>query len=579
MVANPYLREYFEGLSARYPADGADMSYAEWICANTKLGGRRFKFDGYEYQIQIANDLSRDLSVTKPSQVGATEFQVRKFLAFLARNRGTAGIFTLPNEKMYKKLSKARVKPLITSTQAFSLSGFGDKPTRSVDLYEIAGSHAYFAGLTEGEATSTPADILFHDELDLSDQTMIALYQSRLQNSDWKLTQKFSTPTHPGYGIDASYKISDQHEYLIRCEACNHHQIPEFNETFVVIPGFDHHKPLLELDESDLALYDVDNSYLRCEKCHRRLNLKDPTLREWVPRYPTRRQRGYRITPFSTHRRHVSHILDQLQTYRTNNNMRGFHNTVLGQAHSDGSNQLDIATIEKVMGGPGEAEIGSTVPCSIGIDVGKTCHVTVGPIRGDVVHHARFWLVPADDLVHFLLDEVMPVYNIVCGSIDRHPYTPTANAVMEATDGIILPVEYRGQKAINLVEDEFEVLSHAQANRTIMLDTFVATVRKKLTTISGYGQYKAMIEEHLQDMVRIEVDEKEARWEKLTGNDHFFHAMAFSQLGPKIREVIQFQKPDENPNVMIGFMRRNHDDTNAQRTLNFGTRTYRYGAL
>jgi hypothetical protein len=552
MLQNPYTREFYNNLASRYPLDGADMSYSEWIVKNTKLGGKPFSFKGYEFQKTILDDMSREMDVIKPSQVGMTEGQARKFLAFLVRNRNTAGIFTLPNEKMFKKLSKARIRPLVSQTKAFN-QNFGDEtPVRSMDMYEVGGSFAYFTGLTEGDATSTPADVLFHDELDLSDQSMIALFQSRLQNSDWRITQKFSTPTHPGFGIDMGYSVSDQHEYLLRCQCCGHHQIPEFDEKFIVIPGFKYDKPLTDLDETDGATYDFDAAFVKCEKCDRALDMTDPELREWVARYPSRRRRGYAITPFCTPRRNVTMILDQLQTYRNNENMRGFHNTVLGKAWSDGSNQLSDAQIKEVMGSPNQEPISEGVPVSVGIDVGRLCYVVVAPIKGQFTFPARFIVCRDAELVDTVKD-ILKNYNVVTGAIDRHPYTPLAEAVFEASDGVIVPTEYRGTKTVNLVRDQFKLLSHAQANRTQLLDAVARMVRKKLTKLSGYEGRRDIIFEHLKDMVRIEVDEQPARWEKLTGNDHFFHAMGFAQFALKIKEVMDFEKEDdEGDDQMFG---------------------------
>jgi phage terminase large subunit GpA-like protein len=54
-----------------------------------------------------------------------------------------------------------------------------------------------------------------------------------------RITQKFSTPTFVGYGIDKSYKLTDQREYEIRCPACNHWQIPLFTPKFVHCPEFE----------------------------------------------------------------------------------------------------------------------------------------------------------------------------------------------------------------------------------------------------------------------------------------------------------------------------------------------------
>jgi hypothetical protein len=115
-----------------------------------------------------------------------------------------SGIFTLPNEKMFTRVYNTRLKPLIEQDDIFNPPMDG-APVRRRDTVQIRDSFGYITGCTEGDATSTPADFLMHDELDLSPEEMIALYQSRLQNSEMKVTQKFSTPTFVGFGIDKSY--------------------------------------------------------------------------------------------------------------------------------------------------------------------------------------------------------------------------------------------------------------------------------------------------------------------------------------------------------------------------------------
>ncbi len=145
---------------------------------------------------------------------------------------------------MYKRVSSTRVKPIINGDPVFNTHT--ESVVRQLGLYQIDQSYAYFVGNKESDATSIPADIKFHDELDLSDQEMISLFSSRLQNSNFKISQSFSTPTFIDYGVDALFKVSDQHEYLLRCEKCNHHNLPQFNLNFVHIPG-------LKADVADLA--------------------------------------------------------------------------------------------------------------------------------------------------------------------------------------------------------------------------------------------------------------------------------------------------------------------------------------
>ena len=290
---NPILSDFLDGLEIRYPDDSTTMSMSQWVVQNTHLKRKHFSMVGYEFQEAIINDMHPNLACMKISQCGLTEAQMRKAAGFVTRNTGVKAIFTLPNDKMRDRLSQTRFKPLIESEMAFNTGISFDKPVRHKGLYQIADSFLYVTGSTEGDATSIDADALFHDEVDLSNQKMLGLFQSRLQGSSIRITQKFSTPTYYGYGIDQAYNSSDQHEYMLRCSSCNHWQVPDLKPQFLCLPG-------LTIGESDTIDYsslsdatlekiDFSGSYVRCEKCSAKLDLANPHLREWVAKFPARR--------------------------------------------------------------------------------------------------------------------------------------------------------------------------------------------------------------------------------------------------------------------------------------------------
>lgn len=552
MATNSYLSQFYHDLRARYPLDGVNMSYADWVVANTKLQGRPFSYVGYEFQRQIVDDMSEDVSVVKPSQVGMTEVQIRKYFAFLARNRGTSGIFSFPNEKMFKINSKTRMRPIV-SQPAFSSTMLEDeKPQRAMNLYEINGSFAHVTGMTEGDATSTPADLLMHDEYDLSPQSMIGLYQSRLQNSTFKITQRFSTPTHPGYGIDAAYSASNQMEYQHRCACCNHWQVPLFNIHFLNLPGYHGDGDLELLDTDTVSQIDLAGSNFICEKCHRALDMANPSLREWVAAYPARQAHGYRIRPTSTGRLDPKYIVNQLLKMKVLDNIKGWRNTVLGETYSDGNSKLEPDIVKAVMAGPGVPDVGDA-NVALGCDMGKTCHLTLGTINGSEINPFFFEQVPASQLPDRIM-ELRKKYRIITGAVDRHPYTPTAEQIRDITDGVILPVEYRGAAHVNVVKDEYELINYVQINRTKAIDDQVRAIQRRNTSLSGYGGLQSVLIEQLCDMVRIEQDEQPANWIKLTGNDHFLHSLTLMRASIKIRDIIAMESVGETRTLfgMVG---------------------------
>ena len=526
---------------------------SEWISRNTSLNGRPFSYKEREFQIQIADDMHPALVCKKCSQVGLSEIQIRKFLGWLLRNRGTRGIFTLPDEKMFKRLSKDRVKPIIESDKVFNIGD--EQGSRSMGLYQIGGSTAYFTGMTEGDATSIPADILSHDELDLSKQRMIGLFQSRLQGSRHRITHKFSTPTLPGFGIDAAYDVSDQHVFMVKCDCCGHWQDPKLKPAFLQLKGYKGPERYHEASIEELTQIDWSQSFLRCEnsKCARPLNLTNPEMRQWVAAHPGRLLRGYFVSPFSSSFIGIDYIFGQLIERRNLGDLQGWFNTVLGETYMDAAAQLTLDELRAVMVSPNAWSPPGGAPVFVGIDVGDTCHLVLGAQVGKVMVAFSFEQVPASRIVE-RVGEILATYNVRGGAIDRFPYTPTANQIRDLSSNRIMPTEYRGQTTINVITDEFDDLSHAQVNRTKMLDDLVGSVRARTTEWRGYAGLGPIVETHMQNMVRQVRPELPANWVKLNENDHFFHALAFLNISPRLADVVDTMGPEAETRMVASFM-------------------------
>jgi len=552
------VENLFEDLSVkaedRFSEDSINMPMSDWITKNTTIKTKPFSLKGYEFQEAIIDDMHENMSVIKPSQVGLTEAQIRKALAFLVRNNGTSLIFTLPTEDMYKRISKGRVKPIVDKDKVFNTAyDRANKAVRSVDMMQFGQSFLYLTPAIESAATSIAADVVMNDEVDLSDQKMITLFNSRLQGSDIALSQKFSTPTFPSFGIDLTYQASDQMEYACLCESCGHYNFPEFNKKFIHLEGIKSLSDEMAEDMAKITIQEqdalnLDESYVKCEKCHSPLDLGNPELRQWVPKYESRSSnaRGYKVTPFVTQRLNPKYIMKSLWNYQENEYLRGFHNTVLGLPYSDGNMQIPKDLIEKCMTNVKyDLPVSEYDPVWIGIDMGQTCHIIRA--KGDNVENLHIFSMEAvhvDNIVQTVKDDCEK-YNVIGGAVDRHPYEPTSRDIFAASGGRILPVEYRGLKELNIIYDEYEEVAYGQVNRTTFLDNFAILIRKEKIKISGYGINKNTYIEHIRDMVRDETPESPAQWVKLKGNDHFFHASAFMAMGPKIAELIALKGKGE----------------------------------
>lgn len=530
--------ELYTTIRNRYGDGNASQGMADWISSNTTLNNQPFKYEHYWFQKAIADDMHPDMSVKKCSQVGLTEVQIRKFLAVLARNNGKAGIFSLPNEKMFTRIYNGRLKPIIDSDAIFN-PDVGIKPVRSRDMVQIRNSFGYLTACTEGDATSISADFLMHDEVDLSPQEILALYQSRLQNSDMKITQKFSTPTFTGFGIDRAYAVTDQREYMIKCSCCNHWQTPRFEPKFVHIEDYRFDVQRFEdLAPEQINLLDLDSSYVRCESCSRRLDLGDWANREWVATFPGRTLfRGYQVRPFSTSRLPPQYIFRQLSKYQEDGFIRGFHNTVLGEPYSDEGAQIQRSDIEMCMKDPKIPTMSSGTACFLGIDVGFTCHITVSfDDDAGIPHFVLFDTVPILQLEQRIA-ELRKMYNIVQGVIDRFPYTTIADTLRETTGSLIMPAQYRGNAAVVAQKDELGMITHYSVNNTQLFERIHSAITNHKMVIEGYTSQKETVIAHLTDMKRdINRDTSEIFWQKNSGHDHYLHSMAFNMLGRRVCE-------------------------------------------
>lgn len=546
---NQFASNLFQKASERFSVDSLSMTMSEWVEKNTTLKKRPFSLKGYEFQRAICDDMHPDLNVIKISQVGLTEIQIRKALGFLTRNRGTSLIFSLPDEAMYERVSKGRVKPIVNEDKVFNTpEDIQGRSVRSTEIIQLGQSFMYLVPALESAATSISADFVMNDEVDLSDQKMISLFNSRLQGSKYKLSQKFSTPTFPLFGIDLNWQSSDQHLYMCRCDSCGHWQHPEFTREFVHLEGMpDNLSNFTDVTREMRDLLNFDQSYVMCQKCKRPLDLSDPAKRQWVSQYPSRKEtRGYKVGPFSTDNLTLPYIFKSLWEFQKNDYVRGFYNTVLGEPYSDGNIQIPIQDIHACMTPDMlPRNLKDYQDLWIGIDVGQICHIVIGAgPSSENIDVVSIYQVRADELVTHC-ESLCKNYNIRGGCIDRHPYTPTADEVMRVSGGRIIPVEYRGTRDVAIVQDVNNKVTHAQVNRTNFLDRVATRIRKRAMRISGYGQYKNIYVEHLRDMVRSETPEKQAEWVKLQGIDHYFHATGFMLEAPVLADFIRLKCKDE----------------------------------
>ena len=545
-MENEFLRRFIN----RIEDSEKVVSVADWVSENTHFpSGANFGYARHAFQRDIINDMHPNMCVKKLSQVGLTEVSIRKTIAFLARNPGTSALYTFPDGNMKKRNSQTRIKPIFDKD--FPLVR-NSTEIRNNDIMQLGGSFLYISANVESDATSTPVDMIINDEYDLSDQEFLALVNSRIQHSSFKIKQGFSTPTFSGYGISMEYESSDQREYWVQCPHCNHWQIPEYDLKNVYIPNLPPQVENLitDIDMTIAVSLDLDNAYCCCEKCRKRLPLGDDAKREWVARYPERlHSRGYWVRPFSSDLLSIRYLVTTMADYLKKNNLRRGVNTVLGMEYADSNCRLEREDIMKCMCEMKTPVLDKEKPCFIGIDVGTYCHITINTNDCDVVY---FNSVPGNKLLDVLKD-LDSRYKIVAGGMDRYPETNLSNQVRDWSKGRIQPIHYKvGGRDIEPCKGLTGMTEYYSANRTAALDFIKESVNVHKMKFYGYGNYQSTIIEHLRDMYRDDGRETQPVWIKMTGNDHFFHSLAYGFIARKILEYETFGGDDEPENSVVG---------------------------
>lgn len=549
------------------------IPYSQWLREHNKINNIPFTTAKYPFQKAILDDLHPNMDVIKPSQVGLTEIQIRKTLAMAYRNPNRTIIFSLPSDDMRDRLADTRVKPILTNNPVYQ-EGVTRETSRSKEIVQIKDSFVLFLPANEKSATSQAADAVMNDEIDLSNQKILALFNSRMQASDWRLNQRFSTPTFTGYGIDASFKLSDQQLYMYKCPHCNYYQHPEFTPEYVEFPNF----PLQitddfsQLENDWIEKYNLDFSLARvvCRKCRKPAQLGNAEYREWVATYPSRKNhRGYRVTPFALNNLNPEYILTELLKYKKNNFIRGWHNTVLGMPYKGGDDRLTESELKEIFTPQmGVQEYDPNYEYFLGYDVGSISYITVcrvnpeRPLDTEYVLFETVKNINLKDRVKALVNK----YNITYGLGDKYPEQTLATDIKEETDFTVIPVIYESNKSPRNTtpkEDEYGVLEHIQIQRTWHFDTFIGAIRNGFISISGFGVHKDIIIAHFTDMYREEKPESIPVWVKMTGNDHFLHSAAYCFRAKEVYFGDESNKPTAPSGLLFGGL-----DVNLYQTQN-----------
>ena len=548
-MRSDHLRQIDEAINNVYALN----NLSPWITKHTYHEGKKISFKDREYQPTIVDREENNVFVKKCAQTGLTELYARYILGAACTQENFTTIWTFPTTNDATKFTQARLDPIISSSPEIRGLVSNDVNNSELKLFGD-NSFVYIRGtISETGALSVPADMLVHDEYDRSDMDNISAYVSRLQARPHKLRRIFSTPTAKGYGIDKLCETSRRMVEIWQCSCCNHHFIPDYYNN-VVIPGFTDDKTTI----TKITLKNLDylNAKLLCPKCGREPS-NDMKYREWIAENPSENYRdiSYHVTPFCAPR-----ILkpDYLVVASTEFEKESeFRNQVLGLTSESDD---DVLTLQDLQSCETEADLNSTEPHYLGLDMGVTCHATIGRLTSTgellIVHREKINYMQVEVRVAQLVQlyrlrvmvaDMFPYTDIVTRLTERYPQAFGAIYALKSTS----PETHWIKEQVENPEEGKLNVRQVSINRNVALDELMGAFKKK-QVVNHRMDDQETYNSHLLDMKRIQ---KPLRfggmfmsWEKTKGEDHYHHSTMYLWTACKLRGVgVTYKMPTAVP--------------------------------
>ena len=512
---------------------------ARWLEENTFLKGEPFSFAGHEYQLKIIEETSKNIVVTKPSQVGCSELVARLILARAAIEPLNI-IYVMPTQSAASDFAKGRVNDIINDSPY--LSGLIDSSVDNVSVKKLGHSFVFFKGASkDSQAISVPSDIVVADEFSYANATVVKQYQSRLNHSKYKEKIYFSTPTLPGRGISALFDESKQHFRMVKCTHCGHWSWPNLPHD-IRIPGV----PEIDwstLNKVKLARLDYMSAFFACPKCGKEPDYT-PEHREWVCKNPDDKYEavGYAVSPcdLPDYRKASDLVMERTEYAR----YVDFMNTGCGLPYEDLESTY---TYEELAACFISEKGGSNMMRVMGLDMGLECACTIWAVNYDglmILEHAE--MIPIGRLDE-RRGELTRQYRVSLTVADALPYTDTIMRMQVYDPNLWAAVFVRTKNAETHTLKRYEekpsegrdLVRQVNINRDPSLDAMMGHLRSGMMKFA-VPEMKEELIAHFMDMTRERqyTNDNEMRyvWVKSSkGVDHLLFSGLYAFIGAKMR--------------------------------------------
>lgn len=411
---------------------------------------------------------AKRLAVTKSTQAGISTMGIVRMFHFVTNWDGRV-MYTLPRQQDVLDMVTTRIDPMINGSPYLKSKL---RTPDSTHAKGIAGSFIYFTEMSV-EPRMVPVDLLFVDEVDLSNPDYMGTAVNRMDASRWKLSYYLSTPTVPNYGIHAIYSTSDKRRWLVKCPQCNHEQPLDWEKNLRVVG----------------AQINPTRVFYGCEKCDTELTLEHIQTGRWVAEVP---ELSNETIGFHVHQMLTTRADTLYKIYRDpQTTLIEFYRKRLGMPYEVGGGHVTrddflVTCFDEPYDFEPSYDGRSTY--YLGCDQGNELQVIVSKIepgsrRPKIVH---IELIPQEQGFDRLA-QIINLYKVRRGIVDANPNRHASIALTHQFPGRILIADYVEQRDVwkATKRKNASYLTNVAMNRTASFDGLMDSIKKGMWALPG----------------------------------------------------------------------------------------------
>ena len=407
------------------------------------------------YMIELYRDKSREMVIKKSVQCGVSEYLIVDMLD--NAERGLSTFYVLPTYSLRNTFVANRIDRLFKNVRYYgNQMGDAQGDADSASMKHYAKAALKFVGSnTPNEFKEFPADVLVIDEYDECDADNIAKAPDRIKASEHRIKKFVGNPTFEDFGIDAEYKLSDQKEWVVKCDSCGQYQKLDFFKQVVNETS----ENVYELRDKEWAKgcgRDIHCFCLHCEKPFNRLN-RDA---HWERQNPSSDISGYHFTRMMQSNTTIEELYTTFVKAQSNpSKMQAFFNSDLGEPYRASNVALSEFLLEKCVH-KGYYMPQTARECVMGVDVGSVLHVKISIVEDGKRKAAFIATVPRFEDI----DHLIGLFNVQICVIDALPETHKAKELRDRHPGVVWLCTFHAK------EGSTKEISIDQENQSISVD-------------------------------------------------------------------------------------------------------------